>query len=165
MRISHVLGGYEHRKQPQAVLFLNPRVARMAGSGRDATYAHELAHLLTWRYTSHTLREGLADYLALQLHPGAGVGPNREGHAVAKAQAPALKALLGTTAPPPAALMDDPEFRRSYYSASYRFVSHLVQLKGLPKFLDLYAADDPDRAYQGIYGLGRAALAEASLAE
>jgi hypothetical protein len=80
-RMAHLLGGYEHQRDPKAVVFLNPVVARLALSGQSATYAHELAHLLTWRYYSHTLREGLADYLALQLHPGSGTGPNRDGHA------------------------------------------------------------------------------------
>jgi hypothetical protein len=65
--VSHVWRGYEHRSDPKAMLFLNPKVAQLALTGANATYAHELAHLLTWRYYSHTLREGLADYLALQI--------------------------------------------------------------------------------------------------
>ena len=127
--------------------FFNSYAARMAPSGKDATYAHELAHLLTWRYRSHTLREGLADYLALQLHPAASVGPNRKGHEVDAAQVPALEGLLGTSAEPPAALMSDQGFRRSYYAASYRFVRVLIRRGGLALFLDLYRAQDPDGAY------------------
>jgi hypothetical protein len=163
VRISHVLGGYQHQRRPRAVLFLNSYAARMAPSGKDATYAHELAHLLTWRYRSHTLREGLADYLALQLHPAASVGPNRKGHEVDAAQVPALEGLLGTSAEPPAALMSDQGFRRSYYAASYRFVRVLIRRGGLALFLDLYRAQDPDGAYERMYGATRKAIATAAL--
>jgi hypothetical protein len=78
--VSHVWRNYDHPRDPRPILFLNPRVARGALIGADATYAHEMAHPLTWRYHSHTLREGLADYLAVQVHPGAGIGPNPHGY-------------------------------------------------------------------------------------
>lgn len=59
--VSHVWRGYRHPTDPKPFVFLNPVVAGLAVPGTNATYAHELAHLLTWRYHSHTLREGLAD--------------------------------------------------------------------------------------------------------
>lgn len=162
-RVSHVLGGYEHQNNPRPVLFLNPMVARMAMSGRNATYAHELAHLLTWRFSSHTLREGLADYLALQLHPGAGVGPNREGYATFPPVAEGVPEVLGTSAPPPAKLVQDQAFRESYYASSYRLVRHLIRVGGLAKFLELYAARDPESAVKQLYGEDRNALVAAAL--
>jgi hypothetical protein len=162
-RVSHVLGGYEHQSNPRAVLFLNPAVARMALSGRNATYAHELAHLLTWRFYSHTLREGLADYLALQLHPDAGVGPNREGYGTLPPVAAGVSDLLGTSAAPPAALLHDQAFRESYYASSYRFVRHLIEGGGLPKFLQLYAERDPEAAFKQLYGESRQTLVAAAL--
>lgn len=162
-RVSHVLGGYEHPSNPKPILFLNPLVARMALAGRNATYAHELAHLLTWRFYSHTLREGLADYLALQLHPGAGVGPNRDGYASFPPVAEGLADILGTTAAPPANLIPDQAFRESYYASSYRLVRHLIEVGGLPKFLELYAAHDPEAAFKQLYGQDRAALLAAAL--
>lgn len=162
-RVSHVLGGYEHQNNPRAVLFLNPLVARMALSGKNATYAHELGHLLTWRFYSHTLREGLADYLALQLHPGAGVGPNRTGYATFPPLAPRITDLLGTTEPPPTALAHDQAFRESYYASSYRLVRYLVELKGLPTFLELYAAREPEGAFKLLYGQDRNTLVAAAL--
>jgi hypothetical protein len=162
-RVSHVLGGYEHQNNPQAVLFLNPLVARLALVGKNATYAHELAHLLTWRFYSHTLREGLADYLALQLHPGAGVGPNREGYAAFPPVAQGVAELLGTTAHPPASLFTDQALRESYYASSYRLVRYLVELGGLPKFLRLYAAPEPEGAFGALYGRERRALVAEAL--
>lgn len=162
-RVSHVLGGYEHQNNPRAVLFLNPLVGRLALSGKNATYAHELGHLLTWRFYSHTLREGLADYLALQLHPGAGVGPNREGYANYPPLAPGVPELLGTTEAPPTSLVHDQAFRESYYASSYRLVRYLVELKGLPTFLELYAAREPEAAFKLLYGQDRIALVAAAL--
>ncbi len=162
-RVSHVLGGYEHQNNPRAVLFLNPMVAQMALSGRNATYAHELAHLLTWRYHSHTLREGLADFLALQLHPGAGVGPNREGYTTFPPVADGVLEVLGTTAVPPAKLLHDQAFRESYYASSYRLVRYLINTGGMPKFLDLYATPEPEVAFKQLYGEERTALVAAAL--
>jgi hypothetical protein len=162
-RLSHVLGGYEHQNNPRAVLFLNPVVARMALSGRNATYAHELAHLLTWRFYSHTLREGLADYLALQLHPDAGVGPNRESYSTFPSLAEGVSAVLGTTAAPPAAILQDQAFRESYYASSYRLVRYLIDAGGMAKFLDLYAASDVEAAFKQLYGQDRKALVAAAL--
>jgi hypothetical protein len=156
--VSHVWRGYEHPGDPKAILFLNPRVARLALDGTNATYAHELAHLLTWRFYSHTLREGLADYLALQVHPGAGVGPNVEGYAAPPAVPPEVEEYLGTTRAPPSALVADAQFRRAYYFASYRFAHSLIKRAGLATFLKLYEARDPDSEFLRLYGASRKEL-------
>lgn len=160
--VSHVWRGYEHPSDPKAVLFLNPMVARSALLGRNATYAHELAHLLTWRFHSHTLREGLADYLALQVHPGAGIGPNVDGYASPPIVPAEVQEYLGTTRAPPGALLTDTQFRRAYYFASYRFVSFLIQRAGMSTFLQLYDSNDPDSAFARLYGASRQELAVAS---
>ncbi len=152
--VSHVWRGYEHPSDPKAVLFLNPRVAQLALRGTNATYAHELAHLLTWRFYSHTLREGLADYLALQVHPGAGVGPNIEGYAP-PAVPPEVEEYLGTAHAPPSAVIDDAQFRRAYYYASYRFVRFLIERAGMVTFLKLYEARDPESEFLRLYGARR----------
>jgi hypothetical protein len=162
IRVSHVWRGYDHPSDPKAVLFLNPRVAQLALTGTNATYAHELAHLLAWRYHSHTLREGLADYLALQVHPGAGVGPNFEGYASPPSVTNEIEAYLGTTRAPPAAVMDDAEFRRAYYYASYRFVRFLIERAGMVTFLKLYGATDPESELVRLYGASRQDLALAA---
>jgi hypothetical protein len=158
IRVSHVWGGYGHRSDPRALIFLPPHAAQRAVGGHDATYAHELAHLLTWRFTSHSLREGLADYLALQLHPGAAVGPNRAVHLVDPEHVASLAKLVGTRFDPPAAVQHDPAFRRSYYAASYFFVAYLIRRSNLSKFLQLYASDEPEAAYVPMYGAGRQEL-------
>jgi hypothetical protein len=156
--ISHVWRGYDHPSEPKPVLFLNPRVARMALLGTNATYAHELAHLLTWRFYSHTLREGLADHLALQVHPGAGVGPNVEGYASPPTVPQEVEEYLGTTRAPPSALMTDTQFRRAYYFASYRFVRFLVERAGMATFLKVYEARDPENEFLRLYGASRKEL-------
>lgn len=160
--VSHVWRGYQHPDDPRAMLFLNPRVARLAPSGRNATYAHELAHLLAWRYRSHTLREGLADYLALQVHPGAGVGPNFAGYALPPDVPPEIEQYLGTIRPPPPAIRSEIEFRRAYYFASYRFVRFLIERGGMAKFLELYDARDPEREFTRLYRASREELAAAA---
>lgn len=124
----------------------------MAVLGTNATYAHELAHLLTWRYHSHTLREGLADYLALQLHPRAGVGPNFLGYGSPPAVPPEIADYLGTTRPPPEAVISDAQFRRAYYYASYRFVRYLIGRADMATFLKLYEAEDPGAEVSRLYG-------------
>jgi hypothetical protein len=163
VRISHVWGGYGHREDPQGVLFLNPRVAAMAVRGANATFAHELAHLLTWRFHSHSLREGLADWLALQVMPGAAVGPNGAGDRPVVADA--VAELLGSSVAPPAELSTDAGFRAGYYYGSRRLVEHLIAQGGIDRFLELYAAADTEATLQRLYGKGRAALVEAALAD
>jgi hypothetical protein len=157
--VSHVWRGYDHPRDPQPVIFLNPKVAGLALSGKNATYAHELAHLLTWRYHSHTLREGLADYLALQVHPGAGVGPNAGGHAVQLPVPQEIVGYLGTTRAAPPEARNDINFRRAYYHASFRFVRLLIERRGMATFLELYGEADPEAAFPRLYGASRAELA------
>lgn len=161
VRVSHVWGGYGHRDDPQGVLFLNPRVAAMALRGANATFAHELAHLLTWRYHSHSLREGLADWLALQVLPGAAVGPNAAG--AAPAVPDEVATTLGRSSAPPAALSADAAFRAAYYYGSRRLVEHLIAQGGIQRFLELYAATDTEAAVQRLYGKERATLVREAL--
>ncbi len=160
--VSHVWRGYEHPSDPKAMLFLNPRVAQLALSGTNATYAHELAHLLTWRYYSHTLREGVADYLALRIHPGAGVGPNIAGYASPPTVPPEVDEYLGTTRAPPSAVRSEIQFRRAYYFASYRFVRFLIERAGMATFMELYNARDPEREFLRLYGASRTELVAAA---
>ena len=155
--VSHVWRGYLHPSDPQAVLFLNPRVAQLALRGANATYAHELAHLLTWRYYSHTLREGLADYLALQVHPGAAVGPNSSGYAMVSI-AQEFDEYLGSTREPPGSVTNDARFRQGYYYASYRFVRFLIERAGMATFLKLYQAREPEGEFMRLYGASRKEL-------
>jgi hypothetical protein len=159
--VSHVWRGYDHPSDPRPALFLNATVARLALRGTNATYAHEMAHLLTWRYASHTLREGLADYLALQVHPGAGIGPNA-GNSPPEVLTE-MEDYLGTTRAPPAAVTANLRFRQSYYFASYRFVRFLIERAGMATFLKLYDAKDPENEFMPLYGAGRRELAAASM--
>ena len=153
---SHVWGGYSHPRDPRGMVFLNRRAYEGAMQGTNATYAHEMAHLFTWRYSSHTLREGLADYLALEIHPGTAVGPNEPR---ANAAIPLeIADYLGTTRPPPGEVGYDARIRQPYYLASYRFVKFLVGMAGMETFLKLYDSPDPEALFEALYGASRAEL-------
>lgn len=155
VRISHVWRGYAHPSDPRAVIFLNPRVYAAAMSGEDATYIHELTHLFTWRFNSHTLREGIADYVAVKIFPGAAVGPNPGGDESPPDISPEILEHLGTTKPPPGWLSTDRVRRRAYYFASRRFVSYLVEMKGMETFLRLYKSENPEIDVGSLYGISR----------
>lgn len=161
--VSHVWRGYEHPSDPRAVIFLNPRVYSGAMSGKNATHIHELTHLFTWRFNSHTLREGIADYVALTIFPGVAVGPNPGGDESLSEILQEIMEHLGTTKPPPGWLSTDPVRRRAYYFASYRFVKYLVELKGMETLLKLYRAHDPETTIRELYGMSREEAAQAAL--
>jgi len=156
--ISHVWKGYDHPQDPRGIMFLNPRVYEAALRGTNATYAHEMSHLFTWRFHSHTLREGLAGYLALQLHPGASVGPNVDGYDASMRIPAEIVDYLGTKRPPPDWLVSDAARRRAYYYASYRFVKFLIDREGMRAFLTLYEAEDPQAEFTKRYKNSREEL-------
>jgi hypothetical protein len=160
--ISHVWKGYQHPSDPKAIIFLNPRVYLGATNGKNATHIHELTHLFTWRFSSHTLREGFADYVALKILPGAAVGPNRAGESPAEIPAEVLQ-LLGTTKPAPEWASTDPVRRSAYYFASYRFVKFLIEAKGMETFMKLYASEKPETDIKSLYGMVREEAVEAAL--
>ncbi|PYO18451.1 MAG: hypothetical protein DMD85_21155, partial [Candidatus Rokuibacteriota bacterium] len=88
-------------------------------------------------------RQGLADYLALQVHPGAGVGPNADGDD-RRMTIPEVAECLGTSKAPRAWLGSDIDLRRAYYFASYRFVGALIEQAGVTAFLRLYDSDSTE---------------------
>lgn len=161
--VSHVWKGYQHPSDPKAIIFLNPRVYAGAMSGKNATHIHELTHLFTWRYNSHTLREGIADYVALTILPGAAIGPNTGGSAPPQIP-PEVFEYLGTTKPAPDWVSTDPVRRSAYYYASYRFVKYLIEMKGIETFLKLYASENPEMDIRTLYGLGRQEAIQAAFA-
>jgi hypothetical protein len=161
--ISHVWKGYRHPSDPKGIIFLNPRVYLGAMNAKNSTYIHELTHLFTWRFSSHTLREGFADYVALTILPGTAVGPNPAGES--PGQIPAeVRQLLGTTRPAPDWASTDPVRRGAYYFASYQFVRFLVGAKGIDTFLKLYAAEKPETDVKSLYGMDREDAVKAALA-
>ena len=153
--VSHVWHSYNHPRQPRGVIFLNALAYRGAIKGSNATYIHEMTHLFTWNYHSHTLREGLADWVALAVLPDAGVGPNPNGHDPATVIQPIIADYLGTTKPPPDWLQSDAQMRSAYYYASYRFVKHMIERKGLATFMMLYNSSTPETAMVMLYQVAR----------
>ena len=134
-----------------------------ASGGRVETYIHEMAHLFTWRFHSHTLREGLADYLALKIRPGAGVGPNPDGYDSAARIPAEMVEFLGTTRPPPSWVTSDARRRRAYYYASYRLVKYLIEQGGMDQFMQLYDSDHPERDIARLYGASREKLVRTAI--
>jgi len=163
INVSHVWRGYQHPSDPKAIIFLNLRAYQGAMAGKNATHVHELTHLFTWHYHSHTLREGIADYVALKIFPGADVGPN-PGKSSARRNIPAeILEHLGTTKPAPEWVSTDPTRRSDYYFASYRLVKYLVESKELETFWKLYASENPEIDIKILYGLDRKEAVEAAL--
>ena len=156
--ISHVWKGYDHPKDPRGIIFLNPRVYRRAVEGTDATYVHEMAHLLTWRFHSHTLREGIANYLAQRVRPGAGSGANPGGYDWSVKVPEEITKYLGTTKEAPRRITSEPESRGVYYYACYRFVKYLVDTAGLEVFMKLYESPKPEAEFPKLYGVTRKEL-------
>jgi hypothetical protein len=156
VRVSHVWQGYRHMADPRAVIFLNLRAYHGARSGSNATLAHELTHLFTWRYTSHSLREGLADFVARAVMPGASVGPN--GPNVEPVRVTWALTYLGSDQPAPSELTTDPEFRRLYYLSSYVLVKALVERTSMRAFLEFYEGAYSDAAFESTFGIGRGRL-------
>jgi hypothetical protein len=132
-------------------------------SSKNATHVHELTHLFTWRYNSHTLREGIADYVALKILPGAAVGPNPGGNSTRLDIPSEIVELLGTTKPPPEWVSTDPIRRGAYYFASYRFVKYLIETKDMETFWRLYQSENPENDIKRLYGLDRREAVQAAL--
>jgi hypothetical protein len=153
--VSHVWRGYQHPSDPKAIIFLNLRAYHGAIGGKNATHVHELTHLFTWHYHSHTLREGIADYVALKVFPGAAVGPNPGEGSARRNIAPEIMEHLGTTKPAPEWVSTDPSRRSDYYFASYRLVKFLVESKDMETFWKLYASENPEVDIKTLYGLDR----------
>jgi len=162
VRISHVWRGYEHPKDPKGIVFLNPRVYAGAMAGTDATFIHEMAHLLAWKFYSHTLREGIANYLAQRIRPGAGSGANPAGYDWSMKVPKAMASYLGTTKEAPRMMTAEPESRGVYYYACYRFVKYLVDTAGMEVFMKLYESRKPEDEFSGLYGATRKELIAAA---
>ena len=58
--------------------------------------------------------------------------------------------------------MNDAQFRRAYYFASYRFVNYLVEAKGMDTFMKLYASENPETALKSLYGITREEAVQAA---
>ena len=156
VRVSHVWRGYQHMNDPQAVIFLNARAYNGFKSKANATLVHEMTHLFTWRYNSHSLREGIADYVARAVMPNTAVGPN-DANAVSSPVDWAFKDL-GTNQPPPPELATDTEFRKNYYFLSYVFVKSLIERSSMADFLKFYDSVPTDDLFESTFKVKRLEL-------
>ena len=94
----------------------------------------------------------------LQIHPGAGVGPNADGYERPARVPPEIVECLGTTRPAPPWVTTDRSYRRMYYFASYRFVKCLIERGGMALFMKLYDAKDTEAELPVLYGASRQEL-------
>ena len=161
--VSHVWKGYQHFTDPKGMVFLGTRVYQAALDGTNSTYVHELSHLLTWRFGSHTLRESLATYLAQELFPGTSSGLDAEPADWTRRIPPQVADYIGTTQNAPAWVSTDIELRRAYYVASYRFVAFLMSKQGFDAFMKVYESKTPEDEMLKIYGATRQELVTQAL--
>ncbi len=153
VRVSHVWRGYQHMNDPQAVIFLNARAYNGFKSKSNATLVHELTHLFTWRYNSHSLREGIADYVARAVMPGTAVGPNEANATITRVDW-AFK-YLGSSHPAPPELTTDAEFRKQYYFLSYVLVKALIEKTSMTEFLKFYDGAYSDSLFESTFKVKR----------
>jgi hypothetical protein len=156
--VSHVHGGYLQPQDPVGAIFLNARAAQGAIHGSNATYIHEMTHLFTWNFYSHTLREGLADYVASRLHLESAIGPVPVGFDLQKSELIRFSRYWATTKKPPRQLKSDMTFRRGYYYSSRLFVAYLIEKFGFDSFISLYGASDPETEIKRRFAESRAEL-------
>jgi hypothetical protein len=158
INVSHVHGGYLQAKDLLGHIYLNPRSAYGAIQGMNATYVHELTHLFTWNFYSHTLREGLADFVASSLHHGSAIGPVPVDFDLSNESFTHYSKYWATTKTPPRELRTDIDFRRGYYFSSRLFVKYLIEKYGLDAFMQLYDSPEPELGIETLYGQSRQAL-------
>jgi hypothetical protein len=156
VRVSHVWRGYQHMNDPQAVIFLNARAFNGFKLKVNATLIHEMTHLFTWRYTSHSLREGIADFVARAVMPNTAVGPN-EANAVPVRVDWAAK-YLGSNQPAPPELTSDPEFRKHYYFLSYVLVKAMIERTSMAEFMKFYDLPYSDSLFESTFKIKRLSL-------
>lgn len=164
VKVSHVHGGYLQASEPLGRIFLNPRSAFGSVQGTNSTYIHELAHLFTWNFCSHTLREGLADFVASSFHQGSAIGPVPADFVLPNDEFARYSKYWATTKTPPRKLKTDIDFRRGYYFSSRVFVTYLIEKYGLNAFMNLYASPEPEVEISSLYGHSRQTLVARSLA-
>jgi hypothetical protein len=153
VRVSHVWRGYQHMNDPQPVIFLNARAYNGFKSKTNATLVHEMTHLFTWRYNSHSLREGIADYVARAVMPNTAVGPN-EANAVPIKVEWAAK-YLGSNHAAPSELLTDSEFRKHYYFSSYILVKALIERSSIADFLKFYNGTYSETLFESTFKVKR----------
>lgn len=156
VRVSHVWRGYQHMHDPKPIIFLNIRAYQGFQSKSNATLIHEMTHLFTWKYNSHSLREGLADYVARSIMSNTAVGPN-EVNAIPKKVDWALK-YLASDHPVPMQLLTNAEFRKDYYLLSYVVVKALIERTSMSEFLKFYDSPYSDALFQASFGIKRTDL-------
>lgn len=154
---SHVWKGYSHMEEPKPILFIPPRVVHNALNGDkffiSSLYAHEMAHLFTpqYNYFSHSLREGIATYLAEEVHPGESKMMTAAAGTWRSLIPNEVIPYIGTNQPPAFHLFKNKKSNMGFFIGTYQFVKFLVEKEGLDTFMKLYASSDPEQEYKNLY--------------
>lgn len=160
--VSHVYGGYRHADYDIPWIYLPAMMVQEDNS----FYSHELTHLITWKSSAHSLREGLACWMQIKLYEEKiGLNTKRHGFTNRSEADNILRALLkedkssvifesiGSAGIPSGTLTEvGGEFRSNYYTACYSFVAFLLDSMNMNNFMKLYEADDLPKASESVTG-------------
>jgi hypothetical protein len=146
IKVSHTITGYQPRKYMHPVIFL------AYAAEKSTPYVHETVHIIAWDWYAPWLEEGLAVFLndALNGYPSfPNFGENIEELAP--------KMLRFKEALREIGLYEPPEFtskieRRAFYILSGSFVKYLCDQFGVTKFMQIYKAEDSNKAAVNITG-------------
>jgi hypothetical protein len=154
--VSHVYGGYDHPRYDKPVVFLKNAQA----ASRTTPVLHEMTHIIAWKFSSHSLREGLANYMQLTNAPLAGypaypprkMADNMASKALESEYGESLFATLGKDGVDSLTLPTDPKSRPQFYAVSQSFTQYLIEKKGLAVFMKIYSAPSAEKACRKLTG-------------
>lgn len=148
---SHVEGGYNSKNVLEPTVYLNNEWMMHS----MAPLAHELTHIICQDYTSVSLREGLASYVADEISDkpivfNFGMCPHELSKNIILTDYTSVikqTKLIGTFDE-----VADNSARSGYYILSYSFCKYLIDTYGLDVFMEVYSSKDELQAYENVYG-------------
>jgi hypothetical protein len=158
--VSHVYGGYHHSDYDKPWIYLPAMMVK----GDNSFYSHELTHIMAWKSSAHSLREGLACWMQIKLYED-GIGLNTKTHGFSnRSEADnivrvmlkenkdnAIFDSIGTPGIPSGSLTQvGGDSRSDYYTACYSFVAFLLDSMNMNDFIKLYEADDLPKVSKNI---------------
>lgn len=162
--VSHVYNGYRHNSGERLPYIFFSAKRFVAGA---VPYLHETTHLILRSFQSLWLREGMAEWVAMQ------VGKSSGRHVAFYAtddHSNELPALLNDAASHHAVQLigldgipsfESTEDRRRFYAFSTSFVQYLATFLGKEQLLELYFAPSTRKRLEEISGRSLEALKEA----
>lgn len=158
--VSHVYGGYYHADYNKSWIYLPALMVKE----NNSFYSHELTHIIAWKSSAHSLREGLACWMQIKLSED-GIGLNTKTHGFTnRSEADKIVRTMfkennensifesiGTPGIPSSSLTKvGGDSRSNYYTACYSFVSFLLDSINMNEFMKLYEAEDLPKISKNI---------------